>query len=373
MPAPQGVMDLGILREEQGVRALVEEVRALLRAIGREVQIMEVCGTHTMTAYRSGLGLLLRKMGMRLISGPGCPVCVTPDGIIAAAARLVQERPGVILASFGDMLRVPASDCAIMKLVPADGSSVRVIYSPEEVVELAKANPQKEVVFLAAGFETTVPGIGWVVKTCLQEKIPNVSLLPAMKLVPPPLKAILDAGELHLDGFIYPGHVSVIIGSEAYRFVAEQYGVPGAVAGFEPADLLFGILSVLRQIRDGRAEVEIAYRRAVKPEGNPLAKRLIAEVFTIGDAEWRGFGTIPLSGLFPPGELCALSRFGIKAESGWESEGCRCGEVVRGIAEPEDCPLFGTGCTPERPLGPCMVSYEGSCLIHFKYGREVPL
>ena len=373
MPAPQGVMDLGILREEQGVRALVEEVRALLRAIGREVQLMEVCGTHTMTAYRSGLGLLLRKMGMRLISGPGCPVCVTPDGIIAAAARVVQERPGVILASFGDMLRVPASDCAIMKLVPADGSSVRVIYSPEEVVELAKANPQKEVVFLAAGFETTVPGIGWVVKTCLQEKIPNVSLLPAMKLVPPPLKAILDAGELHLDGFIYPGHVSVIIGSEAYRFVAEQYGVPGAVAGFEPADLLFGILSVLRQIRDGRAEVEIAYRRAVKPEGNLLAKRLIEEVFTVGDAEWRGFGTIPLSGLFPPGELCALSRFGIKAESGWESEGCRCGEVVRGIAEPEDCPLFGTGCTPERPLGPCMVSYEGSCLIHFKYGREVPL
>ena len=167
--------------------------------------------------------------------------------------------------------------------------------------------------------------------------------------------------------------MSVIIGSEPYRFVAEQYGVPGAVAGFEPADLLFGILSVLRQIRDGRAEVEIAYRRAVKPEGNPLAKRLIEEVFTVGDAEWRGFGTIPQSGLFPPGELCALSRFGVKAESGWETNGCRCGEVVRGVSEPEDCPLFGTGCTPERPLGPCMVSYEGSCLIHFKYGQEVPL
>jgi hydrogenase expression/formation protein HypD len=365
--------DLQILRAEHGVRALTDEVGTVLRAIGRQVNLMEVCGTHTMTAYRSGLGLTLRKMGMRLISGPGCPVCVTPDGTIAAAARLVQERPGVILASFGDMLRVPASDCAIMKLVPADGSSVRVIYSPEEVVELAKANPQKEVVFLAAGFETTVPGIGWVVKTCLQDKISNVSLLPAMKLVPPPLKAILDAGELRVDGFIYPGHVSVIIGSEAYRFIAEEYGVPGAVAGFEPADLLFGILSVLKQIRDGRAEVDIAYRRAVKPEGNPLAKRLISEVFTVGDAEWRGFGTIPLSGLFPPPELCALSRFGIKAESGWETEGCRCGEVVRGITEPEDCPLFGTGCTPERPLGPCMVSYEGSCLIHFKYGREVPL
>ncbi len=264
-------MDLRILREEHGVRALVDEVRTELRAIGREIQLMEVCGTHTMTAYRSGLGLLLRKVGMRLISGPGCPVCVTPDGIIAAAARLVQERPGVILASFGDMLRVPASDCALMKLVPADRSSVQVIYSPEEVVQLAKANPQKEVVFLAAGFETTIPGIGWVVKTCLQERIPNISFLPAMKLVPPPLKAILDAGELNLDGFIYPGHVSVVIGTEPYRFVAEQYGVPGAVAGFEPADLLFGILSVLRQIREGRADVEIAYRRAVKPEGNPAA------------------------------------------------------------------------------------------------------
>lgn len=366
-------MDLRILREEQGVRALVDQVRAELRAIGRDVQLMEVCGTHTMTAYRSGLGLLLRKMGLRLISGPGCPVCVTPDGIIAAAARLVKERSGVILASFGDMLRVPASDCAIMKLVPADGSSVRVVYSPEEVVDVAKANPAKEVVFLAAGFETTVPGIGWVVKTCLEQKIRNVSLLSAMKLVPPPLKAILDAGELNLDGFIYPGHVSVIIGSEPYRFVAEQYGVPGAVAGFEPADLLLGILSVLRQIREGRATVEIAYRRAVKPEGNPLAKRLIEEVFTVGDAEWRGFGIIPRSGLFPPEDLCALSRFGITAESGWEAKGCRCGDVVRGIAEPEDCPLFGTGCLPERPLGPCMVSYEGSCLIHFKYGQEVPL
>jgi len=366
-------VDLRILREEHGVRALVEEVRAEIGTIGREVQIMEVCGTHTMTAYRSGLGLLLRKIGMRLISGPGCPVCVTPDGIIAAAARLVQERPGVILASFGDMLRVPASDCAIMKLVPAEGSSVHVIYSPEEVVEVAKANPQKEVVFLAAGFETTVPGIGWVVRTCLREGIRNVSLIPAMKIVPPPLKAILDAGDLRLDGFIYPGHVSVIIGSEAYRFVAEQYGVPGAVAGFEPADLLFGILSVLRQIREGRADVEIAYRRAVKPEGNGLAKRLMEDVFTVGDAEWRGFGTIPQSGLYPPEALCALSRFGIKADSGWETNGCRCGEVVRGIAEPEDCGLFGKGCTPERPLGPCMVSYEGSCLIHFKYGKELPL
>jgi hydrogenase expression/formation protein HypD len=366
-------MSLHLLREEQGVRALVEEVRAELGAIGRAVQLMEVCGTHTMTAYRSGLGLLLRKMGLRLISGPGCPVCVTPDGIIAAAARLVKERPGVILASFGDMLRVPASECPLMKLVPASGSAVAVIYSPEEVVEIARANPGKEVVFLAAGFETTVPGIGWVVKTCLEEKIRNVSLLPAMKLVPPPLKAILDAGELRVDGFIYPGHVSVIIGTQPYRFVAQQYGVPGAVAGFEPADLLFGILNVLRQIRDGRADVEIAYRRAVRPEGNPMARKLMEEVFTVGDAEWRGFGVIPMSGLFPPATLCALTRFGIEAESGWEATGCRCGEVVRGVAEPEDCPLFATGCTPERPLGPCMVSYEGSCLIHFKYGQEVPL
>jgi hydrogenase expression/formation protein HypD len=366
------MIDITPLRKEKGVRALLNQIKEEVSTLDRKINIMEVCGTHTMTAYRSGLGWALRKMGINLISGPGCPVCVTPDSIISSAVFLVKRYSSVILASFGDMLKVPASDgVPLMKLVPAENSEIRIIYSTEEVLKLAMENPQKEVVFLAAGFETTIPSIAWLLKRAKEKKIKNISILPAMKLVPPPLKAILESGEIKLDGFIYPGHVSVIIGSEPYRFIPEKYGIAGAIAGFEPADLLFGILSVLRQIKLGKPDVDIVYKRAVKPEGNPVAKDLMREVFHVEDAEWRGFGVIPESGLFPEKGFSAFERFELKPEAVWESKGCRCGDVVKGVAQPEDCPLFKKVCTPDSPRGACMVSIEGACLIHFKYGEEV--
>ncbi len=364
-------MDMTPLREERGVKALLNQIKREFNFPDR-VNIMEVCGTHTMTAYRSGLGKILRNMGINLISGPGCPVCVTSDRIVVSAVEIIRNYSGIILTSFGDMLRVPSSDgLPLMKTVPKEGSEIRVVYSTEEVLKLSEENPEKEVVFLAAGFETTIPSIAWLVKSAREKKIKNLSLLPAMKLVPPPLKVILEGGEVKLHGFIYPGHVSVIIGSNPYRFIPERYGIAGAIAGFEPADLLLGILSVLRQIKNGKPEVDIVYKRAVKPEGNLKAKRLMEDVFHIVDEEWRGFGIIPESGLAPSDDFSAFRRFEINVKSTWEKKGCKCGEIVKGVAQPEDCPFFGNACTPESPLGACMVSIEGSCLIHYKYGKEV--
>ncbi len=366
------MIDITPLRREKGVKALLNLIKNEVSSFDGKINIMEVCGTHTMTAYRSGLGWALRKMGINLISGPGCPVCVTPDSIISSASYLVRNYSNVILTSFGDMLKVPASDgIPLMKLVPAENSAVRIIYSPEEVLKLALENPQKEVVFLAAGFETTIPSIAWLLKTAKENGIKNFSIFPAMKLVPPPLKAILESGEIKLDGFIYPGHVSVIIGSEPYQFIPEKYGVAGAITGFEPADLLFGILSVIRQIKSGKPIVDIVYKRAVKPEGNPVAKNLMKQVLHVEDAEWRGFGVIPESGLFPEKEFSVFEKFDLKPDKIWESKGCRCGDVVKGVAQPEECPLFIKVCTPDSPRGACMVSIEGACLIHFKYGEEI--
>jgi len=364
--------DLEILRGEPAVRALVDEIGREAAGIGRPLQLMEVCGTHTMTVYRNGLGPVLRRLGVTMISGPGCPVCVTPDSTISAAASLVREHEGVILASFGDMLRVPTSEGILMKLVPAARSEIRIVYSAEETLRLARENPDRSVVFLAAGFETTIPSIAWVVRECVRRDVRNVFLLSAMKTVPAPLRAILSAGEVRLDGLIYPGHVSVIIGTHPYEFIPKEFGVPGAVAGFEPADFLLGVLAVLQQIRGRRPAVENAYPRAVRAEGNPEAVRLIAETLHPADAEWRGFGTIPQSGLLPPERFSALARFNPRTDAVWTHEGCRCGEVVRGLIAPEGCPLFARTCTPGRPLGPCMVSFEGACLIHAKYGKEVP-
>jgi len=362
-------MDPSPLRDERTVRSLVSEISAFLARLGRETKLMEVCGTHTMTAYRSGLGRLLRRRGLRLISGPGCPVCVTPDGILSAAAILVARTRNLLLASFGDMLKVPTSAGSLLEVVPAEGSRVTSVYSPQEVIGLARTNPGKEVVFLAAGFETTSPSIAWVAREARRQELKNLSFLVSLRVVPPPLRAILSTNAHGLDGFIYPGHVSVIIGSEAYRFIPEEFGLPGAISGFEPADLLLGIISVLRQIENGDPKVDIAYPRAVKPEGNRIALGLVEEVFEVADAEWRGFGTIPKSGLrLRDGALDAACRFGLELTSSWENEGCRCGEILRGAAEPEDCPLFMTACNPDTPLGPCMVSVEGSCLIHCKYG-----
>ena len=361
-------MDAALLREETSVRALLREVENVLGRLGREIKIMEICGTHTMTAYRSGLGNALRKKGLHLIAGPGCPVCITPDGVVGAVARFVQENPGVIVTSFGDMLRVPTSSGSLFNIVPARDSMIKVIYSPEEVVDIAVSNQKKHIIFLAVGFETTIPSIAWVVDEAEKRRVKNLYLVTCLRLVPPPLRAILDGRETRLDGFVYPGHVSVIIGSKPYEFIPKEYGIPGAITGFEPADLLIGIISVLKQIEDENPSVDIAYKRAVKPEGNLLARRIMENKFFVADADWRGFGMLPGSGLKLKNERMDAERaFQLDFATVWENNACRCGDVVKGKIEPEECALFKKVCTPEKPIGPCMVSMEGACLIHYKY------
>ncbi len=362
-------MDPSLLREEKSVRTLLKEVERSLSRIGRKIKLMEVCGTHTMTSYRSGLGNFLRKIGLRMISGPGCPVCITPNGIISAAVAFVKERPDVIVTTFGDMLKVPTNRGSLLKVVPDKGSSVKTIYSPEEVIDLAVKNPGKQVLFLAVGFETTIPSIGWVVEEALNKGYENVSLLTCLRVVPPPLRAILSSGDVAVDGFIYPGHVSVILGTQPYEFIAREFRIPGAITGFEPVDLLLGILSVLKQIENGQPKVDIAYPRVVRREGNPVARQLMERVFEPEDGEWRGFGIIPASGLKVREKgMDAVEKFSLDTSSSWENKNCRCGDVVKGAIEPPECPLFRRVCSPEKPMGPCMVSVEGSCLIHYKYG-----
>jgi len=356
------------LRDRKVVAPLLSELQKIAKDLS-PVRIMEVCGTHTVTAFRSGLGNMLKKMGIELISGPGCPVCITPDEIVAGAVDLLIRQKDVILTSFGDMLRVPTSKGSLLSINPAPGSSVKIIYSPEEVLAIASGNPGKETVFLAVGFETTAPAIAYIVREAADKKLKNLSFITSLRLVPPPLRAILSSGETKLNGLLYPGHVSVIIGSKPYEFVPREFNVPGAVTGFEPADMLLGILSVLKQIKKGKPIVDIAYKRAVRPEGNKMAQEIISEIFDVEDSLWRGFGVIPKSGLRLKEKFKAMSadaRFNLKHE-GWGVRGCRCGEVVKGKISPEDCPMFGKDCNPDSPKGPCMVSYEGSCLVHYKY------
>ncbi|NPV82132.1 MAG: hydrogenase formation protein HypD [Candidatus Aminicenantes bacterium] len=358
-------------RSAPTIRNLLKAISIETGTIGRPLRIMEVCGTHTMTLHRSGLKPLLREAGVVMVSGPGCPVCITPDYYHEAIIDLVTSRKNILVATFGDMTRVPTARGSLQTTVPAPGSEIRIVYSPEEALELAVKNLEKEVIFFGAGFETTIPAIAFTVKRAAAENLKNFSLLAALWLIPPALQAILESGEVAIDGFIYPGHVSVIIGQQAYRFVAEKFGVPGAIAGFEPADVLLGILSVARQIRLGRPEVANEYRRVVQAEGNPRALALMEEMLEPYEADWRGLGRIKISGLrLRPRfqELDAVRKFDLHLQPAKPLKlGCRCGEVLKGLIEPVDCPLFGRSCDPDHPRGPCMVSYEGACLIEYKY------
>ncbi|MGB9907566.1 MAG: hydrogenase formation protein HypD [Candidatus Saccharicenans sp.] len=353
------------------VRRLLQAIASEVGAGNRPLRIMEVCGTHTMTLHRSGLKPLLREAGVVMVSGPGCPVCITPDFYHEAIIDLVTSRNNLVVATFGDMTRVPTRKGALQTTVPAPGSEIKIVYSPEEALKLARENAGREVIFFGAGFETTIPAIAYTIKKASQEKLQNFSLLAALWLIPPALEAILQSGEVAIDGFIYPGHVSVIIGEQAYSFVAENYRIPGAIAGFEPADVLLGILSVVRQVRENRPTVANEYRRVVSAEGNPRALALMAELLEPFEAEWRGLGPIQNSGLKLRPEwqdYDAAVRFQMSLKPGTKTDsGCRCGQVLKGLVEPTDCPLFGRACDPEHPRGPCMVSYEGACLIEYKY------
>jgi hydrogenase expression/formation protein HypD len=328
---------------------------------------MEVCGTHSHAIARGGLRGVLGE-DVRLVSGPGCPVCVTSAGDIDLCQELA-GRPDTILATFGDMVRVPGTDGTLAD-VRARGGRIRVVYSPMEALAIARQEPDTEVVMAGVGFETTAPTVACLLREARRTGLGNVSLLSAHKLVPPALCALLAAGDVSLHGFICPGHVSVVIGSDAYQGLVERYGVPCVVSGFEPADILLAVRALLRQVADGEARVENAYPRAVTPQGNRRAVEAMYSVFAVGEAVWRGIGVIPDSGLCLREDWSALDarrRFGLRAPESREHPACHCGEVLRGVRLPSECPAFGKACSPTRPLGPCMVSSEGACAAEYRY------
>jgi hydrogenase expression/formation protein HypD len=330
---------------------------------------MEVCGTHTVALFRHGIRSLLPP-GVALLSGPGCPVCVTSVRDVETAIACAR-RPGTVLATFGDMMRVPGAGGSL-QLARAEGGDVRVVYSPLDALAIAEREPGRTVVFFATGFETTSPLVAATLREARVRGVGNLAVHSVHKLVPPALKALLDSGETAIDGLILPGHVSTVIGSAPYEFLARDYGVPGVVTGFEAGDIVEGILMLLQMLVEGRPGIEIQYRSVVRPEGNPRAVAAIEEVFEPSAAEWRGIGPIPASGLAlraPYADFALAGRFALEVREGSEPRGCACGEVLRGIRTPPECPLFGKRCTPDSPVGACMVSTEGSCAAYHRYGR----
>jgi len=347
---------------------LVEERAARLGP--RTVRFMEVCGTHTMAMFRTGIRAMLPP-DVKLLSGPGCPVCVTPMGVVDAAIELVR-RPGVTLATFGDMVRVPGSRSSLER-AKAEGADVRMVYSPLDALKIAEAEPGRSVVFFAIGFETTTPAVAATVAYARERGLDNMLFLVANKVIPPAMEAILAGREVKLDGFICPGHVSVITGSAVYEPLVDKYGVPCVITGFEAEDILEGIAMLLGQVVEGEPRVEIQYERWVRREGNAKARARVDEVFRPCDAAWRGLGVIPMSGLeLRPAfrDRDALDVLGVEVPPETENPGCSCGEVLRGVVEPPQCPLFAGRCTPATPVGPCMVSTEGSCAAYYKYGER---
>ncbi len=350
------------------VTGLLSEIHRLAATLDRRVTFMEVCGSHTHAIAEAGLRRRLPG-NVRLISGPGCPVCVTPVGYLDAARALATQR-GAVLATFGDLMRVPSSRGSLEEL-RAEGFPVHVVYSPRDAVAMAARDPGKTVVFLAVGFETTVPTIAGALEEAEREGIRGFLILPGNKVMPPPLRALAGAAEVAVDGFLLPGHVSVITGSDAFRFLESEFGLPGAVVGFTPADVLRGVLEMLRMIAHGRPAVVNLYGRVVTAAGNLRARALVDRYFQPGDAEWRGLGTIPGSGLAlrPRWAHRDASRLEVALPEPVEPAGCRCGEVLTGTVQPPDCPLFAAACTPERPVGACMVSSEGSCAAWYRHER----
>jgi hydrogenase expression/formation protein HypD len=329
---------------------------------------MEFCGGHTHAILRYGIPTLLPPT-VELRSGPGCPVCVTASEDLDHAIALAQV-PEVVLTTFGDMIRVPGSRTSLAQ-AKAGGADVRVVYSPLDALQLARKNAGRPVVFLGVGFETTAPMVASAVLAAEAEGLENFFVYSTHKLTPPATRAILDAGEVALDGIIGPGHVTTIVGTDAWQFLSQEYGVPCAIAGFEPLDILGAILTLVDMVEQGQVGVSNTYARSVRAEGNAAAQGAMARVFEPADTLWRGFGTIPASGLALREEYArfdAARVFPVEVEPAREPPGCRCGEVLRGVLLPTGCPLFGRACTPQRPVGPCMVSAEGACAAYYQYG-----
>ena len=354
-------------RDPTVARALVAEIK---RAATRRWVLMEVCGGQTHTIVKQGLDELLGD-AVEMVHGPGCPVCVTPLEQIDKALTLA-ARPDVIFTSFGDMLRVPGSDCDLLA-VRARGGAVRIVYSPLDALELARKHPDKLVVFFAVGFETTAPANAMAVWRARELGITNFSVLVSHVTVPPAMTALLDAPDNRVQGFLAAGHVCTIMGWTEYEPIAAKYKVPIVVTGFEPLDILEGMLLAIRQLEEGRHEVENQYVRSVRRDGNEPAQDLVSRVFELVDRNWRGIGPIPRSGLGVRAEFATFDaerRFSdIESIHTAEPSVCRAGDVLRGVLKPFDCPAFGTICTPERPLGAPMVSSEGACAAYYNYGR----
>ncbi len=355
-------------RDPTMARALVAQITDL--AGDDVVKLMEVCGGHTHTIYRHGIEHVL-PANVELVHGPGCPVCVILMGRVDDAIAIA-ETPGVLFTSFGDMMRVPGSQGNLLE-AKARGADVRFVYSPLDALRLAADNPDREVVFFAVGFETTAPSTAITLLRAREQGITNFKVFSNHVTIVPPIKAILDSPDLRLDGFLGPGHVSTVIGNRPYRFVPEQYGKPLVTAGFEPLDILQAIAMLLTQIREGRCEVENQYTRIVRDEGNPRALAVLQEVFELRPHfEWRGLGFIAQSALKLRADFAAWDAelaYSVPGVRVADPKACQCGEVLKGVIKPWECKVFGTGCTPETPIGTCMVSSEGACAAYYNFGR----
>lgn len=357
--------------EYRSGRLALNVVKEIQRIQTRPWVIMEVCGGQTHSIVKHGVDDLLPE-GVELVHGPGCPVCVTSLELIDKA-HAIARRPEVIFCSFGDMLRVPGSDADLFAL-KSQGADVRVVYSPLDCLKIARANPNKKVVFFAIGFETTAPANAMAVWQAYREGVKNFSILASHVLVPPAIAAILQSPQNRVQGFLGPGHVCAIMGYREYEAVSARFKVPIAITGFEPLDIIEGILRTVRQLEEGRAEVENQYLRAVRRDGNLTAQKLVAEVFEVCDRNWRGVGSIPMSGYKLRGDFRdhdAERLFEVDHIDTKEPALCISGQILKGIKKPHDCPAFGTLCTPQRPLGATMVSAEGACAAYYAYGRHL--
>lgn len=356
-------------RSAQVARRLAAEIAGLVDS-GRTYQLMEVCGGHTHTIYKHGIEDLL-PAEVDLVHGPGCPVCVIPMGRVDDAIAIA-DRPEVTFTTFGDMMRVPGGSGSLLE-AKSRGADVRMVYSPLDALKIARQSPDREVVFLAIGFETTAPSTALTLLRARAEGIANFYVFCNHVTIIPAIRAILDSPDLRLDGFIGPGHVSTVIGTRPYRFIADEHGKPLVVSGFEPLDVLQAVYMVLRQLAEGRCEIENQYTRVVREEGNPRALEAIAETMELRTTfEWRGLGFISQSALRLRdafAEWDAELRYEVPGVRVADPKACQCGEVLKGVIKPWECKVFGTACTPERPIGTCMVSSEGACAAYYNYGR----
>ncbi len=354
-------------RDPALVKGLLQGIEKRAAQAQAPVTIMEVCGSHTNAIGKYGIRGMLPE-SIRLVSGPGCPVCVTSVHDIDCALHLA-GRSGVVFATFGDMLRVPGTGGRSLQQLRAEGADIRIVASPTDCLQIAAEAPDREIVFMGIGFETTSPAIAAVIKTAEKRGVANFSVLSAHKVIPPAIDVLISDPALALDGFLCPGHVSIVIGADAYRPIVDA-GRSAVITGFEPVDILEGVYMILGQIIENKPDVAIQYTRGVKREGSPPARQLLNEVFNSADARWRGLGIIPGSGLCIREEyqsLDALHKFDIPEIQSEEPKGCRCGDILRGIIRPPECPLFRTACNPASPVGPCMVSSEGTCAAYYKY------